>query len=35
NRRELLPHVRELLLEAFQLSDTGTDNPPLIYRTVE
>lgn len=35
NRRELLPPVRKMLLEAFQLSDTGADNPPLIYRTVE
>ncbi|HNX93106.1 MAG TPA: pyrimidine-nucleoside phosphorylase [Syntrophomonas sp.] len=35
NRRELLPPVGELLCEAFKLSDTSTDNPPLIYRTVE
>jgi len=34
NRRELLPPVRQLLLESFQLSDTAANNPPLIYQTV-
>jgi pyrimidine-nucleoside phosphorylase len=35
NRRELLSPVRELLSEAYKLSDTVVDNPPLIYQTVE
>jgi pyrimidine-nucleoside phosphorylase len=35
NQRDLLPPVRKLLREAFQLSDTGADNPPLIYQTIK
>lgn len=35
NRRELLPSVRAMLLEAYQLSDVAPGYRPLIYRTIE